>query len=76
MTYLGRKYIEILLAKIACAKYDQENKERLQIKTRERHQKLFKEEKEKKRQYVQERYKNFSKDKIQRLFEYRKNIIK
>ena len=40
------------------AKYYQENEERLEKKARERYQSLSKEEKEKKRQYVLERYKN------------------
>ena len=45
-------------------------------KPRKRYQSFSKEEKEKKKQYKCERYKNFPKDKNQRLVEYRKNITK
>ena len=44
--------------KTLSAKYCQENKERLQKKPRKIYQNLFKEEKQNKRQYDGERYKN------------------
>ena len=43
--------------------------ERLQKKARERCQSLYKKEKEKKRQYSHERYKNLPEDEKQKLFE-------
>ena len=54
----------------------QENKERLQKKLVKRYQNLFKEEIEEKQQYGQESYKNISGDGKNKLFEYRKKIIK
>ena len=45
----------IKVSKKSSAYYYQENKDRLQIKTRERYQSLSKEEKEKKQQYGCER---------------------
>ena len=58
------------------AKNCQENKERLQKKLVKRYQNLFKEEIEEKQQYGQESYKNISGDGKNKLFEYRKKIIK
>ena len=60
------------MSKNLSAKYYQENKERLQKKTRKRYQNLSKEEKEKKRQYGRERYKNLSGNEKNKLFECRK----
>ena len=58
------------------AKNCQENRERLQKKLVKRYQNLFKEEIEEKQQYGQESYKNISGDGKNKLFEYRKKIIK
>ena len=63
------------MSKNLSAVYYQENKEKLQKKSRKRYQSLSKEEKEKKRQYGSERYKNLSEDEKQKLVEYKKNII-
>ena len=51
-------FIYIKLSKNLPVRYYQENKERLQKKDRETYQNISKEEKQKKRQYVCERYKN------------------
>ena len=51
-------FIYIKLSKNLSVRYYQENKERLQKKDREIYQNISKEEKQKKRQYVCERYKN------------------
>ena len=53
------------------AEYYQENKERLQKKTRKRYQNLSKEGKEKNQQYGCKRYKNPSEEKKQKLVEHR-----
>ena len=53
----------------------QENKERLQEKARERSQNLSNKEKEKKRQYGCERYKNLPENEKYNLFVYGKNVI-
>ena len=60
------------MSKILLAKYYQENKKRLLKKAHKRYQNLSKEEKEKKWQHVLEGYKYLSKDKKQKLVEYRK----
>ena len=44
-------FIYVRISKSLSGKYDQENKERLQKKAREKYKNLSKEEKEKKRQY-------------------------
>ena len=59
------------------AKYNWDNKKRLQKKKRfVKHISLFKEEKEKKQQYGSERYKNLPEDEKQRLVGYRKKYYK
>ena len=63
------------MSKNLSAKCYQENKERLQKKTRERYQNLSKEEKEKKRQYGRERCKNLPEDEKNKLVDYRKKIL-
>ena len=70
------------MSKNLSAKYDQENKERLQKKARERYQNFCKEEKEKKRQYGCERYKNLLEEEKQKrvsnrkkYYRMRKNVI-
>ena len=68
-------FIYIKMSKNLSAKYYQENKERLQKKSRKRYQNLSKEEKGKKQQYGRERYKNLSEEKKQKLVEYRKKIL-
>ena len=60
------------MPKDSCAKYYQNNKERLQKKVCERYQSLSKEEKGKKQQYDCEKYKNLLEDEKQKLIEYRK----
>ena len=55
------------MPKDSCAKYYQNNKERLQKKVCERYQSLSKEEKEKKQQYDCEKYKNLLEDEKQKL---------
>ena len=62
-------FIYVKMPRDSWAKYYQNNKERLQKKP-------MKEEKEKKWHYSCERYKNFSEDGKQKLFEYRKSYIK
>ena len=59
------------MSKNLSGKYYQENKERLQIKTRARYQNLSKEEKEESQQYGCECYKNLPENK-KNLVEYRK----
>ena len=60
------------MSKDSRAKYYKNNKERLQKKL----VKDIKEEKEKKRLYVCEQYKNPPEDEKQKLVEYRKNTMK
>ena len=60
------------MSKDSRAKYYKNNKERLQKKL----VKDIKEEKEKKRLYVCEQYKNLPEDEKQKLVEYRKNTMK
>ena len=69
-------FIYIKVSKDSSAKYYEDYTERLQNKPRERHQNLYKEEKEKKRQYGHERYKTLPKNEKQNLVEYIKNIAK
>ena len=64
----------IFFTYISMPKDYQNNKERLQKKPRERC--LSKEEKEKKKKYVCEQYKNLPEDEKLRLFEHRKNTVK
>ena len=64
------------MSKDSSAKYNQDNKERLQSKACERHQSLSKQEKEKKQQHGRERYKNLPIDEKQKLIEYKKYITK
>ena len=59
----------------ALAKYQQNNKERLQKKL-VKDQSLSEKEKEKKQLYDHERYKNYHKIKKQKLVEYRKKCYK
>ena len=64
------------MSKNLSAKYYQENKERLQNKACGRYQNRFTKEKERKQRSGRERYKNFSEDEKNKLFQYRKNIKK
>lgn len=57
----------------SCAKYYRKNKERLQKWCMKN---LFKEEKEKRRQYGPEQHENLSENQKQTLVEYRKKTIK
>ena len=66
----------IKMSKTLSAKHYQKNKERLKKKAHKRYQSLSKEEKEKKRQYVCECYKNLLEDEKQMLVEYRKRYYR
>ena len=66
------RIIQVILS----AKYQQENKERLQKKVCKIYQNLSEEEKEKKWQYGCERYKNLLEDENQKLDEYRKKYYR